>query len=201
MAFEGFQSIVAKAGAFAPALRLRWRRWLGTALIIVGALGLGLPFLSYSVASPEDVLLVGQPQTSGTREGGDIGSNRLIIPEVGISMPIIDGGEEALSLGAWLVGATPGQKGNAVIFGHRFKYLPPMSNTMFRLDGLGIGDTFTVRWADVEHVYRVTETRVIEPTELSVAGDFGDERVTLITCTPVWSTSHRLVIVGVPVEQ
>lgn len=207
MGFEGFQSIVRKAGAFAPAFApayrqagLRWRRWLGIVLIIVGIVGLTLPLLSYSIAGPEDVLLAGQA-TSGNTAAGDIGSNRLLIPEVGISMPILTGElYESLDHGAWLTGSRPGQKGNTVIFGHRFKYLPPMSNTMFRLDGLEVGDTFTVRWADTEHIYRVAEKRVVEPTEISVAGDFGDERVTLITCTPVWSTSHRLVVVGFPIS-
>jgi LPXTG-site transpeptidase (sortase) family protein len=205
MSFEGFTSIFSgKTGAVAPVFRRVWRRTgprklLGIVLILIGVVGLAMPFLSYLIAAPEDVTLAGQQSTGG----GDAyaGSNRLLIPEVGISMPIFTGDTyTSLDMGAWLTGSQPGQKGNTVIFGHRFKYLPPMSNTMFRLDGLEIGDVFTVRWVDVEHHYRVTEKRVILPTEVSVAGDFGDERITLITCTPVWSTSHRLVVVGIPIE-
>ncbi len=187
-----------KTGALAPVLRW-WRTVVGVGLMLAGIVGLVVPFVSYSVASPDDVLLAGQGTISGPVSA--FGSNRLTIPDVGISMPVLTGGEDVLEQGAWLVGAKPGQPGNAVLFGHRFKYLPPLSNTMFRLDGLELGDTFTVRWEDQDLHYRVTEMHVIEPTELWVTGDFGDERVTLITCTPVWSTSHRLVVVGVPVPQ
>jgi LPXTG-site transpeptidase (sortase) family protein len=186
-------------GALAPVLRSRWRTILGAVLTVVGTVGLLVPFLSFSLAQPEDVLLDGQPVSLGELQG-EVGSSRLLIPKVGISMPILTGDlNEALELGAWIGGAEPGEQGNAVIFGHRFKYLPPLHNTMFRLDGLEIGDTFVVRWHDVERTYRVTEKRVVEPSETSVVRDFGDERVTLITCTPVWSTSHRLVVVGIPV--
>jgi LPXTG-site transpeptidase (sortase) family protein len=201
---------------------LHWRTWLGYAFIVVGICGLLVPFLSFTLASPDDVLLVDMGYVIGTPYPWPVDSaspsgtvlpptptpdpehpeiaERLLIPELGISMPILPGDQNrALERGAWLTGSRPGVRGNAVIFGHRFRYLPPLSNTMFRLGGIDYGDTFTVRWEGRDLTYVVREIRVIEPTELSVVEDKGDERVTLITCTPVWSTSHRLVVVGFPV--
>ncbi|HXV26677.1 MAG TPA: sortase, partial [Candidatus Paceibacterota bacterium] len=197
----------AKAGALAPAfgfLRKRWRTFVGSLLIVAGVVGLGIPLVSYFIAEPGDVLLAGDVPQFMFADGSDgvptFGNNRLLIPQAGISMPMLTGGEEVLEEGAWLTGAEPGTPGNAVIFGHRFKYLPPLSNTMFNLDELAVGDVFTVRWQGADLHYRVVETAVVQPTDVWVARDFGDERVTLITCTPVWSTAQRLVVVGLPVE-
>lgn len=189
----------------------RWRTVVGVFFVTVGITGLLVPFLSFSVASPDDVLIFGQPTApsapaSEKAPTDDIAradvAERLFIEGVGIDMPLFTGGlDEALRKGAWLMGGTrPGELGNTVIFGHRFKYLPPLSNTMFRLGSVEYGDTFTVRWNGEELTYIVREIRVIDPTEVSVIGDMGDERVTLVTCHPVWSTKERLIVVGFPVE-
>lgn len=192
----------------------RWRSIVGGLFVLVGITGLAVPFLSFSVASPDDVLLVGQPREASQGGSGaedtraiDVAQShvkdRLKIDGLGIDMPIFTGELwSSLDRGAWLMGGTqPGESGNTVIFGHRFKYLPPLSNSMFRLGGIEHGDTFTVNWQGTERLYRVFEKRIIDPSEVSVIEDMGDERVTLVTCHPVWSTKERLVVVGFPVEE
>lgn len=44
------------------------------------------------------------------------------------------------------------------------------------------------------YIYTVSETRIVEPNETWVLDDFGDNRITIITCTD--DGSQRLVVVG-----
>ena len=126
--------------------------------------------------------------------------NRLVISRVGIDMPIFEGNDASiLAKGGWLFPgtSTPDKGGNTVILGHRFKYLPPISNTFYRLDKLFIGDRFTLTWQGVEYRYQITETKIIKPTDLSVLNPSEQSQITLITCWPLFSTEERLVVIAV----
>jgi sortase A len=90
----------------------------------------------------------------------------------------------------------PGQKGNSVIIGHRYAKLPPEKDTFFNLDKVKVGDRITVEQNNNEYTYIVTETKVVEKNDISVLQNFNDHRLTLITCTPLWTADQRLVIVG-----
>jgi sortase A len=72
----------------------------------------------------------------------------------------------------------PGEKGNVVIGGHR--------DTHFRfLKNLKSGDLLLIESADREVVaYSVTTTEVVDHAKSDVLRDFGDDRLTLITCYP-----------------
>ncbi|GEM_PF-309663 len=128
--------------------------------------------------------------------------NKIIIPKIGVEMPIVEGVNEqiALNQGAWrLPGtSTPDQGGNTVITGHRFKYIPPSKETFYLLDKLELGDTFTINWEGLEYNYQVTETKVVEPTALEVLDNTTSPRVTIITCTPLFTTKQRLIVIGEP---
>src|SRR3989344_32807 len=130
--------------------------------------------------------------------------NRLIIPKAKVDMPIfLDDSSSVLLKGGWLFPRTsqPDKGGNSVIFGHRFRYLPPISNTFYYLDKLEIGDEFIFIWQGKEYKYKMIEKKVIEPTDLSVIGPTQDSRLTLITCAPLFSSKQRLVIVGSLISQ
>ncbi|MBR1529321.1 MAG: class D sortase [Oscillospiraceae bacterium] len=44
------------------------------------------------------------------------------------------------------------------------------------------------------YCYQITETRIVEPSEIWILDDFGDDRITLVTCTD--DGSQRLVVTG-----
>lgn len=103
---------------------------------------------------------------------------------------------EAMLKGFWHLpnSAVPGEQGNVVIIGHRYQYLPPAKNTFFYLDRVQIGDEIKVFGDDGDYTYIVTNTRIVQPNDISVLKDTDDYRLTLITCTPLWTSHQRLVI-------
>lgn len=94
------------------------------------------------------------------------------------------------------VSKLPGEKGNTVIIGHRYAKLPPSKDTFFNLDKVVVGDKIIVEQSNALYTYIVTDTKVVEKNDISVLRDFNDYRITLITCTPLWTANQRLVIVG-----
>lgn len=103
---------------------------------------------------------------------------------------------EAMERGFWHfpISSFPGKKGNVVIIGHRFKYIPPATNTFFNLDKISIGDQIKVSIGEETYTYVVTDTNIAEPNDVSVLQQTDDYRLTLITCTPLWTSEERLVI-------
>jgi sortase A len=102
--------------------------------------------------------------------------------------------------GHYLGTALPGQIGNLVISGHRTTYLAPFNG----LGDLAPGDAIVVETRDTWYTYRVTGSRTVLPTEVGVLLPVPDKPgvkptqalITLTTCTPKYSASHRLVIDG-----
>lgn len=90
--------------------------------------------------------------------------------------------------------AYPGQKGNVVIIGHRFQYLPPAKNTFFNLDKVKVGDNIIITQDVGSYTYIVTEIDIVEPNNITVLQATDDYRLTLITCTPLWTSHQRLTI-------
>ena len=125
-----------------------------------------------------------------------VGTNELIIPKIDVNSLIIEGNNEsALSKGAWHLPSTGSPiSGNMVIGGHRFAYLPPNNTTFYNLDKLKNGDIIYVRWEGKLYEYRVIESTVVNPTDLSVEDITSKPTLTLFTCTPLWTSSMRLVI-------
>jgi sortase A len=187
---------------------------IGGGLMIAGAVGLLVPFMTFTTAQDwnrlddeverfawQASLSLGFTPTAKPVEDTEHRNitNRLSIPKIGVDMPVLEGGESVLWKGGWLFPGTalPGAEGNSVIFGHRFRYLPPVSNTFFKLDKLVAGDTFSVRWGGKSYSYRVITVSTVEPTDFSVLQPTpGASLMTLITCAPAFSTKFRLVVVG-----
>lgn len=127
----------------------------------------------------------------------------LRIASANITMPISVGSEAKLLLdGAWkpLGVADPGETGNMIIFGHRFLKIPPSKNTMFNLHQVKIDDVIDVDWDGESYQYRVTSTEVIQPQRVSVLEPTEDSTLTLITCTPIFSTKNRLIVTATLIE-
>ncbi len=105
---------------------------------------------------------------------------------------------QAMDSGFWHfpISKYPGQKGNAVIIGHRFLNLPPAKDTFFNLDKVKIGDEIVLKHKEGEWRYIVTEIKVVDENDISVVKDTDDYRLTLITCTPLWTSEKRLVVIA-----
>ena len=128
--------------------------------------------------------------------------DRLIISKIGVNAPIIetDNQDYGLSLGAWLMpsGSDPGEIGNTIITGHRFKYLPPNNLTFYLFHKLETGDLVYIIWKGEEMYYEISEIKIVEDTDMSVMNQTDDETLTLFTCTPIYSTKQRLVVTAKP---
>jgi sortase A len=96
--------------------------------------------------------------------------------------------------------AMPGGIGNFVVSGHRTTYLAPFNG----LGDLQVGDAIVIETRDTWYTYRVTGTETVLPTAVGVILPVPDKPhakptkalITLTTCTPKYSASHRLVIEG-----
>lgn len=121
------------------------------------------------------------------------------IPKIGVEIPIFDGTTDLfLSRGAGLLGGTSypmgGKSTHTVISAHRGL---PEATLFTELPELVIGDRFFLENQTEILAYQVDKVKVIEPTELEdlriVAGE---DRATLMTCTPYMINSHRLLVQG-----
>lgn len=132
------------------------------------------------------------------------GGNKIIIPKIGVDMKMIEGTNETIALnqGAWRMPqtSTPDQGGNTVITAHRFKYKPPSEKTFYLLDKLVVGDAVTVNWQGYEYNYKVTGTKIVEPSAVEVLDNTENPQITLITCTPLFTTKQRLIVIAEPIE-
>lgn len=118
------------------------------------------------------------------------------IPAIGMKAPIVEGADHTAlkhSLGHLAQTASPGaDTGNCVIAGHRNYAFGRLFN---RLDELEIGDI--IRITDVlgnSFEYTVADIQVVEPEDISVLEDTEEPVLTLVTCTPVFIASHRLIV-------
>ncbi|HSX00857.1 MAG TPA: class D sortase, partial [Candidatus Saccharimonas sp.] len=99
--------------------------------------------------------------------------------------------------------ALPGQAGNSVIFGHSSNDWWEPGNYKFvfvLLDKLVAGDRFSVDYQSKRYTYEVAESRVVEPTDLSVLAPSAEPTMTLITCTPPGTSWKRLIVTAKQVD-
>jgi sortase A len=126
----------------------------------------------------------------------EIGSNLvglLEIPRLDLSTPVVEGDD-----GAALHGVAghlpdtprPWEEGNSAIAAHRDGLFRPLRD-------IRIGDDVTMQTPHGELRYKVKETHIVLPTDLSVLEQTSDQTLTLITCYPfnyVGSAPKRFVV-------
>jgi sortase A len=133
-----------------------------------------------------------QANTPAAPEG-----NTLIIPAMALDQPLHEGrSEHALHFGVWHLPGTgnPEKGGNTVLAGHRYTYSG--SGVFYHLDKVQIGDDMTLFWNHKRYDYSVTNIQVVPPTDVAVQAPTKDNRLTVYTCTPMWTFKNRLVITG-----
>ena len=118
---------------------------------------------------------------------------RILIPSISVDKVVVEGVDlDDLRKGPGHFPDTPlpGQEGNAAIAGHRTTYGAPFGD----LDKLKPGDEIRVSTVLGEAVYKVAGTRIVDPEEVEVVGDFGDNRLTLTACHPKFSAAQRIIV-------
>lgn len=127
--------------------------------------------------------------------------NRLVIPKIGVDIAVVEGADDrALLRGAWRIPGTSTSPdiSNMVLSAHRFRYRPPSSATFYLLDKLKPDDLLLLYWEGKEYDYRVRETKVVDPSAVEILDASSSPLLTLFTCTPLFSTSQRLVVIAEP---
>ncbi len=130
--------------------------------------------------------------------------SRLIIPSIGVDTKVVqlgtrynDKGElvwetAPFSAGHHVGTANPGERGNIVISGHIsstregavFKKLPQVK----------VGDGILVGTTDMDYLYRVVDTKIVEPSQVDVMAPTQEEVLTVLTCVPDGIYNQRLII-------
>lgn len=190
--------------------------WPGLLLILVGLALVVYPFLpswQYRLAQPQPQLpYVSKLPASTLNQVAAAGNhlpnigtkpipttNRLVIPTIGVDMLIVDGPDErALDRGIWHIPNTsnPVDGGNVVLSGHRWRYLPPSNATLYLLDKVKDGELVILYWGGQEYDYRINRREVVNPNRVDILQNTPAPRLTIFTCTPLFSTKQRLVLYG-----
>lgn len=129
--------------------------------------------------------------------GGVMGTVR--VPKISVELPIYHGtSDAALASGAGHLYGTSlpvgGPSTHAVITGHRGLATAQMFT---RLNEIEIGDYLYITVLDRTLAYEVDSIDVIDPTDSSRLRIVpGQDRLTLMTCTPYGVNTHRLLVSG-----
>ena len=134
---------------------------------------------------------------------------KIIIPKINVDIPVVYGTpvsekdiQTSLENGVVHMSNTPkpGELGNSVIVGHSSNNIFNSGKYKFAfvlLRKLEVGDVFYINREGTRYGYRVYETKVVPPEDVSVLGP--NERTstaTLITCDPPGTSINRLIVVG-----
>lgn len=128
---------------------------------------------------------------------GDGVMGQLIIPSIGVNLPIYHGvSDDQLLRGVGHLPTTSlpigGPSTHCVLAGHTGL---PSAKILGDIDQLKEGDWFIIRVLGEDHAYRVTYTEVVFPSETqSLVTQDGKDLVTLVTCTPYGVNTHRLLV-------
>jgi len=145
---------------------------------------------------------------------------RIVAPAIGLDAPVVVMGYRVVYIGGvaatdWQVplqaagfhqgSAYPGHPGNTVVSGHSSS-----GAEVFRhLDGLQVGDIVTLYVGDTPYDYTVSERMIVQEAGASYEQRVqnaqwilptADERLTLITCWPYPTSTHRLILIARPLR-
>lgn len=145
--------------------------------------------------------------------------DRIAAPTIGLDSKVVEVGWKTIKQGnQWFsewetadyavgfhkLSALPGKVGNTVFSGHN-----NIKGEVFRnLVDLNVGDPISV-WADGrEYKYLITDKFIVREVGASLDQRIAnarwiaateDERITLVSCWPYWTNTHRVVVVARPV--
>ncbi|MDX9953743.1 MAG: class D sortase [Anaerolineae bacterium] len=122
-------------------------------------------------------------------------AQRIVITTIGVDAPVVEGDDwEALKkgVGHHIGSVNPGERGNCIISAHNDIY-----GEIFRnLPELRVGDEILVHTVSQVYRYVVRQTRIIEPTDVSVMMPTNTPVLTLISCYPYRVDTQRIVVIA-----
>ncbi|MGI6546070.1 MAG: class D sortase [Fastidiosipilaceae bacterium] len=127
---------------------------------------------------------------------------RLKIPDINVDLPILEGATHVqLRYGLAHIESSslPGEEGNCAILGHR---MLDNGRHLNRLNEVEIGDLITINTGTDLYTYEVFDMPVVRPEDLLsyVEKDYSGSTITLSTCHPIPTWTHRLLCVAKQVE-
>lgn len=140
---------------------------------------------------------------------GPVGQDpKIIIPKINVEAPVVydvptieeKDVQAGLERGVvhYVTTPNPGEKGNAVIFGHSSGNIINKGKYKFAfilLKSLEKDDTLILQKDGKRYVYKVYNKYVTNPKDLSVLGSTDKtSSITLITCDPPGTSTNRLVV-------
>lgn len=165
-----------------------------------------------------DPMQVATPTTVPTRAA--VIPDHIIIPSIGLDAPIVPSKPKETKIGGiayeqWIAptkfavgwhttSAVIGQAGNTVLNGHHNTDGMVFEN----LNRVEPGAEIIISGGSVLYRYRVVNVMILPERNVDVETRLEnarwilpskDERVTLVTCWPAWSNTHRVVVVAQPV--
>jgi sortase A len=120
---------------------------------------------------------------------------KIRIPSIGVNRTVVSSvllSQLQRGPGHYPETPLPGQAGNVAIAGHRTTWGQPFHN----IDKIEDGDQIFFETLYGEFVYEVTDLFIVQPDQVEILEDYGDNRVTLIACHPKYSAAERIIAVG-----
>jgi LPXTG-site transpeptidase (sortase) family protein len=151
------------------------------------------PYIGFLFAEKKSFPQYVQPQSNVPIPSG----KRLIIPSIKMDEVVYEGeASSTVHKGVWFRpnSQPPNTGGNTVLAGHRFSYSPVIKQPFYFLDKVKIGDDIALVWDKKVSSYTVVSIDIVPPTATSIERNTHDDRLTLYTCTPLWTAQYRLVI-------
>jgi len=193
--------------------------WLGTLLVVAGVVVVGVVAYTYfkghnSATPPSTRSTVPNTNAQINRQnrhflhvsvhhGLQLGQAavRMRIPAIGVDSPVIETGvvNGQWQVADWAIGhlqgtANPGMAGNVGLAAH-----DDIKGEIFkRLGELRFGERVYVYTRRAVYTYAVTGKQVVPYRDGAVLNPQGRKKLlTMITCTPYWVDSQRLVVFAV----
>ena len=118
---------------------------------------------------------------------------RIQVPSIDVDAPIVQGdGWEQLKkgVGQHIGSSNPGDKGNVVLSAHN-----DIFGEIFRdLDRLRPGDEITIYTNQRAYTYVVSDSKVVEPTQVDIMESSSQPSLTLISCYPYLVDDQRIAV-------
>ncbi|MGL6106250.1 class D sortase [Romboutsia sp.] len=183
------------------------KKIIGKILIIIGIIIITVPtYLNYTTKKSNDQVVQKYEKVINSNQQDKTNSKTqlpediigiLEIPKINLKVAIQEGTDKTTlktAVGHFKNTAMPGRVGNFAVAGHRTY----TSNKFFsNLDKMEEKDEIKVVTKTGTFTYRVTSTEVVPPEKVEVLNPKNNKKIiTLITCTPKYVGSHRLVIQG-----
>ncbi len=129
---------------------------------------------------------------------------RIVMPRLKLDTEIVEGGisfetwdvPRYTAVHYWPISGFPATGGNTLIAGHS-GYRDSIFNNLL---GAAPGDEVVVYTGQTTRKYKVTDVWTVEPEDTWVMAPTQKETLTLITCTPLVTFLHRLIVRASPVE-